>query len=114
MLYETLLLVEKPTLDGTFPHDDEDLDHMNYLSGKGLDWVNKMACQGTLEAHEVTGQVPNLLITIEAMDEKNFGYMSYFFFKACAISVLLLHVNPFNQPGVEVYKRNMFRLLGKN
>lgn len=114
MLYETLVLVEKPTLDGTFPMDNEDLDHMNYLSGKSLDWVNKMACQGTLEAHEITGHVPNLMITIPDMKEETFGYLCYFFFKACAITVYLLDVNPFNQPGVEVYKKNMFRLLGKN
>lgn len=114
MLYETLLLSEKPTLDGTFPADEEDLDHMNYLAGKSLDWVNKMACQGTLEAHEITGQVPNLIITLPDMKEETFGYMCYFFFKACAVSVYLLNVNPFNQPGVEVYKKNMFRLLGKN
>lgn len=114
MLYETLLLSEKPTFDGTFPADEEDLDHMNYLAGKSLDWVNKMACQGTLEAHEITGQVPNLIITLPDMKEETFGYMCYFFFKACAVSVYLLNVNPFNQPGVEVYKKNMFRLLGKN
>ena len=114
MLYETLLLVETPTLDGTFPSDAENLDNMNYLAGKSLDWVNKMACQGTLEAHEVTGNVPNLIITMPDMREETFGYMCYFFFKACAVSVYLLNVNPFNQPGVEVYKKNMFRLLGKN
>ena len=114
MLYETLLLVETPTLDGTFPSDGENLDNMNYLAGKSLDWVNKMACQGTLEAHEVTGNVPNLIITMPDMKEETFGYMCYFFFKACAVSVYLLNVNPFNQPGVEVYKKNMFRLLGKN
>ncbi len=114
MLYETLLLVETPTLDGQFPYDEADLDHMNYLAGKSLDWVNKMACQGTLEAHEVTGGVPNLIITIPDMKEESFGYMCYFFFKACAVSVYLLGVNPFNQPGVEVYKKNMFRLLGKH
>ena len=114
VLFETLVLVEKPTLDGEFPSDEANLDNMNYLAGKSLDWVNKMACQGTLEAHEITGGVPNLIIAIEDMSAYTFGYMSYFFFKACAMSCYLLDINPFNQPGVEVYKKNMFRLLGKN
>ncbi len=113
VLYETLLLTEKPMLDGIFPEDAEDLDHMNYLAGKSLDWVNKMACQGTLEAHEETGHVPNLIITIPDMSAATFGAMCAFFFQACAASCLLLDINPFNQPGVEVYKKNMFRLLGK-
>ncbi|MEG0526330.1 glucose-6-phosphate isomerase [Amedibacillus sp. YH-ame10] len=114
ILYETLLLVDKPTLDLTFPSDAADIDGMNYLSGKSVDWVNKMACQGTLEAHEETGHVPNLIITMEDMSAESFGYMCYFFFKACAITCYMLDINPFNQPGVEVYKKNMFRLLGKN
>lgn len=114
ILYETLLLVDKPTLDLTFPSDENDIDGMNYLSGKSVDWVNKMACQGTLEAHEITGHVPNLIITMDDMSAESFGYMCYFFFKACAITCYLLDINPFNQPGVEVYKKNMFRLLGKN
>ncbi len=114
VLFETLVLVENPTLDGVFPSDDDNLDGMNYLAGKNLDWVNKMAMQGTLEAHELTGNVPNLLITLPDMSAETYGYMCYFFFKACAMTCLLLDVNPFNQPGVEVYKKNMFRLLGKN
>lgn len=114
ILYETLLLVDKPTIDMTFPSDAQDIDGMNYLSGKSIDWVNKMACQGTLEAHEITGNVPNLMITMEDMSAESFGYMCYFFFKACAITCYMLDINPFNQPGVEVYKKNMFRLLGKN
>ncbi len=113
VLFETLLLCEKPSLDMEFPHDEEDSDHMNYLAGKSLDWVNKMACQGTLEAHEESGNVPNLIITIPDMSAKSFGYMCYFFFRACAMTCYLLDINPFNQPGVEVYKKNMFRLLGK-
>ena len=113
VLYETLLLINKPALDMTFPHDEENLDGMNYLSGKSLDWVNKMACQGTLEAHEETGGVPNLILTLEDMSAESFGYMCYFFFRACAMTCYLLDINPFNQPGAEVYKKNMFRLLGK-
>ena len=113
VLYETLLLIDKPTLDLNFPEDADNLDGMNYLAGKSVDWVNKMACQGTLEAHEETGGVPNLILTLDDMSAESFGYMCYFFFKACAITCYMLDINPFNQPGVEVYKKNMFRLLGK-
>ncbi len=114
VLYETLLLVEKPTLDITFPSDPDNADGMNYLAGKSVDWVNKMAAKGTLEAHEVTGNVPNLIITMPDMSAESFGYMCYFFFRACAMTCYMLDINPFNQPGVEVYKKNMFRVLGKN
>ncbi len=112
-LFETLFLVDKPMLDLVFPSDPDDLDHMNYLAGKTMDEVNKKACLGTLEAHHDTGNVPNLIITVEDTSAYTFGYMTQFFFTACAMSVYLLGVNPFNQPGVEVYKKNMFRLLGK-
>lgn len=114
VLFETVLVVEKPTLDLTFPSDEENLDGMNYLAGKELSWVNEMARLGTLEAHEVTGNVPNIMLHIPNMSAETFGYLVYFFFRACAISVAMLDVNPFDQPGVEVYKKNMFRLLGKN
>ena len=113
VLYETVINVEKPMLDITFPSDEENKDNMNYLAGKSVDWVNKMAAKGTLEAHEVTGQVPNILITIPDMSAESFGYMCYFFFRACAMTCYMLDINPFNQPGVEVYKKNMFALLGK-
>lgn len=113
IIYETLLLVDQPMIDITFPHDEANLDGMNYLSGKSVDWVNKMACKGTLAAHEEDGGVPNIIITIDNMGAENFGYMCYFFFRACAMTCYLLDINPFNQPGVEVYKRNMFALLGK-
>ena len=113
MLYETLVLFEKPIADLTFPSDEENADGMNYLAGKSVDWVNKMAMQGTLSAHEETGQVPNLIISAPDMSAKTFGYLCYFFFRACAMSVYMIDVNPFNQPGVEVYKKNMFALLGK-
>ncbi|MBQ4254045.1 MAG: glucose-6-phosphate isomerase [Erysipelotrichaceae bacterium] len=111
--FETILTVEKPMEDIIFPSDEENLDNMNYLAGKSVDWVNKMACQGTVEAHVETGGIPNILITLPDNSAYTYGYMIYFFFKACAMSVLMLGVNPFNQPGVEVYKKNMFRLLGK-
>ena len=113
VLFETLLLVDRPMMDGVFPYDEADEDSMNYLANKSLNWVNKMACEGTLEAHEVTGKVPNLIIHLNDMKEYTFGYMCYFFFIACAMSCYMLDINPFNQPGVEVYKKNMFKLLGK-
>jgi len=112
-LFETLLLVEKPQTDLVFPHDDKDLDHMNYLAGKTLDYVNKKAAQGTLAAHYQVGKVPNLIITLDEITPYSYGYLVYFFFITCAMSAYLLEINPFNQPGVEVYKKNMFKLLGK-
>ena len=112
-LFETLLHVDKPTLNAAFPSDGEDLDGMNYLAGKTLDEVNKNAALGTLQAHHDEGGIPVVQIHFETMDAKNFGYLAQFFFIACGMSVYLLGVNPFNQPGVEVYKKNMFRLLGK-
>ncbi|MFR7639522.1 MAG: glucose-6-phosphate isomerase [Allobaculum sp.] len=113
VLFETNLYVDQPALDITFPHDDENLDNMNYLAGKSIDWVNKMAAKGTLQAHEVTGNVPNILMTMPGMTAYDFGNMCAFFFKAIAMTTLLNGSNPFNQPGVEVYKKNMFKLLGK-
>lgn len=113
VLFETILEVEKPTLDLTVPNDEENSDNMNYLTGKSMDWVNKMAEEGTIQAHEEVGNVPNLIITIPDMKEHSFGYLCYFFFIATAMTCYLLGINPFNQPGVEVYKKNMFKLLGK-
>ena len=100
--------------DITFPSDEENLDNMNYLAGKQVSWVNEMAMKGTLKAHSDNGNVPNILVHLEDNSAKAFGYMIYFFFKACGMSCYLLGVNPFNQPGVEVYKKEMFKLLGKN
>lgn len=113
VLFETILEVETPTEDLLVPNDEENSDQMNYLTGKSYDWVNKMACKGTIEAHEVTGGVPNLVITIPDMKEYAFGYLCYFFFLATAMTCYMIDINPFNQPGVEIYKKNMFRLLGK-
>jgi glucose-6-phosphate isomerase len=113
VLFETVLQVKTPALDILVPSDEGNLDNLNYLAGKSVDYVNKKACEGTIEAHVVTGNVPNVLLTIDKMDAYGFGYMVYFFELACAMSVYLLDVNPFNQPGVEVYKANMFKLLGK-
>lgn len=111
-LFETVLNVETPKTDIVLKEDEENLDGLNYLAGKGLDYINKKAMEGTAEAH-VTGNVPNLMITADKLDEENLGHLIYFFEKACAMSGLILEVNPFNQPGVEEYKKNMFRLLEK-
>ncbi|MFV0254927.1 MAG: glucose-6-phosphate isomerase [Erysipelotrichaceae bacterium] len=113
VLFETLLLVEKPMCDSSFPSDKENLDGLNYLNGKSLDWINKMACKGTLAAHYEEGRVPNLIISLADTSEYSYGMMIYFFFKAIAMTTYLLNENPFNQPGVEVYKKRMFALLGK-
>lgn len=114
VLFETNLYVKQPPVDFPFPADEANLDNMNYLAGKNIDWVNKMAAQGTLEAHEVTGGVPNIILNMDGMTAYDFGVMCSFFFMAIAMTTLLNDSNPFNQPGVEVYKKNMFRLLGKN
>ena len=95
-----------------FPYDEENLDGLNFLAGKRVDEVNKMAELGTQLAH-VDGGVPNLRISLDRLDEYNLGQLIYFFELGCGISGLLLGVNPFNQPGVEAYKKNMFALLGK-
>ncbi len=112
MLMETVLAVEEANSDIIVKEDAENVDGLNYLAGKGLDYINKKAMEGTIEAH-VTGNVPNLKVSIDKLDEENLGHLIYFFEKACAMSGLILGVNPFNQPGVEEYKRNMFRLLEK-
>ncbi len=113
VLFETVLDVDKPELDVVIPHDEDNLDGLNYLEGKTLDYVNKKAHDGTLQAHEEVGNVPNVLITLDRLDAEGLGELMYFFMRACAMSCYLNEVNPFNQPGVEVYKKNMFRLLGK-
>ncbi len=113
VLFETVLEVEKPTADLTVGNDEANLDNMNYLTGKSYDWVNKMAEKGTIEAHVEAGNVPNVVVTIPDMKEYSFGYLCYFFFLATAMTCYMIDINPFNQPGVEIYKKNMFRLLGK-
>ncbi|MDE7165849.1 MAG: glucose-6-phosphate isomerase [Bacteroidaceae bacterium] len=111
-IFETVISIAKPEHELLFPADEENLDGLNFLAGKRIDEVNKMAELGTQLAH-VDGGVPNLRIELERLDEYNIGQLIYFFEKACGISGLLLEVNPFNQPGVEAYKKNMFALLGK-
>ncbi len=111
-IFETVLSVEVPDHEVVIPSDSDNLDGLNYIAGKRVDQVNKMAELGTRIAH-VDGGVPNMRITIPALSEKYLGQLIYFFEKACGISGYLLGVNPFNQPGVEDYKRNMFALLEK-
>ncbi len=111
-IFETILNVEKSEYKIEINKDEDNLDRLNYLSGKTLDYVNRMAMRGSILAHE-DGGVPNLIINIPEISPYYFGYLVYFFEKACGMSGYLLGVNPFNQPGVEAYKTNMFRLLGK-
>ncbi len=111
-IFETVVSVENPNTVLQVPADDENLDGLNFLAGKRIDEVNKMAELGTQIAH-VDGGVPNIKISIEKLDEYNIGQLIYFFEKGCGISGLVLGVNPFNQPGVEDYKKNMFALLNK-
>lgn len=111
-IFETVVSVEAPRHEVLIPTDNDNLDGLNYIAGRRVDQVNKMAEIGTRIAH-VDGGVPNLRVTIPALEEKYLGEIIYFFEKACGISGYLLGVNPFNQPGVEAYKRNMFALLGK-
>lgn len=111
-LMETVLEIVEPQHDITIKADEDNVDGLNFLAGKTLDYVNKKAMEGTIEAH-VTGEVPNIKISLEKLDAKTLGHLIYFFEKSCAISGMILGVNPFNQPGVEEYKKNMFRLLEK-
>lgn len=111
-LFETVLHVEKSRTEVKIPVDTSDLDNLNYLAGETMDAVNDKAFQGTLLAH-TDGGVPNLVVHVPEINTYYFGYMVYFFEKACAMSGTLLGVNPFDQPGVEAYKNNMFALLGK-
>lgn len=111
-LFETVISIDNPKSNITINSDDDNLDGLNYLAGKDLDFVNKKAMEGTIEAH-VSGGVPNIHISIEKLDEENLGGLIYFFELSTAMSGNILGVNPFNQPGVEAYKSNMFRLLKK-
>lgn len=111
-LFETVINIEKSSNDIKMKLEEDDLDNLNYLEGKTLDFVNKKAMEGTIEAH-TEGDVPNIKINIEKLDASNIGQLIYFFELACAMSGKILGINPFNQPGVEKYKTNMFKLLGK-
>lgn len=112
IMFETVLNIEKPQYDLVLEEEKNNLDGLNFLAGVNLDSVCKKAMQGTILAH-VDGDVPNIILNIEKLDGFNIGYLLYFFMFACGISGYMLKVNPFNQPGVEDYKKNMFALLGK-
>ena len=111
-IFETVLNIESPVADVVIESTDDNLDGLNFLAGKTMDYVNKMAMAGTMIAH-VDGGVPNIKVNIPNVSAYSFGYMVYFFEFACGVSAYTLGVNPFNQPGVEAYKKNMFALLGK-
>ena len=112
-LFETVIKVGKTKEDIKINAETVDLDGLNYLTGKSMQFVNEKAFLGTLLAH-VDGGVPNIVLEIDTINPETFGYLVYFFEKACAMSAYLLDVNPFDQPGVESYKKNMFALLGKS
>lgn len=111
MMFETFLWTE-PCCGLKIPHDDEDLDGLNYLAGKELDYVNRSALEGTMEAH-IAGGVPCIKLDLESLNARCLGALLYFFQLSCAISGIISGVDPFDQPGVEAYKKNMFRILGK-
>lgn len=111
-LFETVVQIEKAKTEVTIGTDPTNVDGLNFLSGKTMDFINKKAFEGTVLAHN-DGGVPNMVISVPEANEFELGYLIYFFEKACAISGYTLGVNPFNQPGVEAYKKNMFALLGK-
>ncbi|MCR4925206.1 MAG: glucose-6-phosphate isomerase [Clostridiales bacterium] len=112
IMFETVVDFKKPKQEIVINNDSENVDGLNFLAGKTMDFVNRKAFEGTILAHN-DGGVPNLVLEVPEMNETELGYMIYFFEKACAISGYILKVNPFNQPGVESYKKNMFALLGK-
>ena len=112
ILLETILKVKTPNKDIELKEADNNLDGLNYLAGKTMDFVNTKAFEGTLLAH-TDGGVPNFVVELPEMSEFTFGYLVYFFEKAVAISGYMQGLNPFDQPGVEAYKKNMFALLGK-
>ncbi|MEI6579905.1 MAG: glucose-6-phosphate isomerase, partial [Eubacteriales bacterium] len=112
ILFETAVVFEETKEDVIINSDPENVDGLNFLAGKTLSFVNQKAFEGTVLAH-VDGGVPNIILKLQKMDEYNLGWLIYFFEKACGISGYILGVNPFDQPGVESYKKNMFALLGK-
>lgn len=112
ILFETILNVEEIKKDVKIPKLDDDLDNLNYLAGKSVNYVNKIAQEATIKAH-ICGNVPNIIINIKEINEYFLGQLIYFFEYACAISGYMLDVNPFDQPDVETYKKNMFKMLGK-
>ena len=112
IMFETVVSFDKPRNEFIIKEDEENVDGLNFLAGKSMSFVNRKAFEGTILAHN-DGGVPNVVLNVEKMDEENLGYLIYFLEKACAVSGYVLGVNPFDQPGVESYKKNMFALLGK-
>ena len=112
LLFETVINVKKSQYELTVPYVEDNLDNLNYLAGKKISYINSKAYEATLKAH-TDGNTPAIVLDVEEMNPYNLGNLVYFFFRACAYSAYLLGVNPFNQPGVEIYKSNMFTLLGK-
>ena len=112
VMFETVVDIKKPKKDFFLENDAQNLDGLNFLTGQNMSVVNRKAFEGTVLAH-TEGGVPNIVLELEDTTEKSFGYMVYFFEKACAVSGYMLGINPFNQPDVESYKKNMFALLGK-
>lgn len=112
-LFETVVNIENSNSDIIIGYDDENLDELNYIAEKKLSYVNQKAMEGTILAH-VDGDVPNIVIDVDYLDELSIGHLIYFFEKSCAVSGMLFGINPFDQPGVEKYKSNMYDLLGKN
>lgn len=111
-IYETVVNVEKPRKNIVIEESQENIDGLNFVAGQTMDYVNKKAFEGTILAHN-DGGVPNIVVNVPELTAYYFGYLAYFFEKACGVSGYLLGINPFNQPGVEAYKKNMFALLGK-
>ena len=111
-LFETVINIKEADSNVFINQDEENLDELNYLTGKGLDEINRKAMEGTIEAH-IEGEVPNIILTMDNLNEYTLGHLIYFFELACAMSGKILGINPFNQPGVEKYKTNMFKLLEK-
>ena len=111
-LFETVVWFEKGRSELPIKPEPDNFDGLNFLAGQNMSVVNRRAFEGTLLAH-TEGGVPNMIVNVPAMDEESLGALIYFYEKACAVSGYLLGVNPFNQPGVESYKKNMFALLGK-
>ena len=111
-LFETVINIENLENDIVMKAEEDNLDNLNYLEGKTLSYINNKAMEGTIAAH-VDGNVPNVVINLKKLDARNMGQLIYFFELACAVSGSILGVNPFNQPGVEKYKNNMFKLLEK-
>ena len=112
LMFETVVRFEQPQHEYIIEADPVNADGLNFLAGKPMSFVNEKAFEGTVLAHN-DGGVPNIVLTLTKFDEEHLGYLLYFFEKACAISGYVLGVNPFDQPGVESYKKNMFALLGK-